>query len=161
MGSVPDGLFNVLGNVIEILDAPRKTVEQLSRYVQILNGARDQNLSREQVKEQIEKDVPELACISDILPKTRVELYAFLTLLLFALTSIISLMKDDETVIIQPQVILEQTINNYGAPSKAPSASSPERRSSDVRPPKKRVGRNEPCPCGSELKYKKCCLNLI
>lgn len=23
------------------------------------------------------------------------------------------------------------------------------------------VGRNEPCPCGSGLKYKKCCLNLI
>ncbi|WP_410487312.1 SEC-C metal-binding domain-containing protein [Aeromonas caviae] len=23
------------------------------------------------------------------------------------------------------------------------------------------MGRNEPCPCGSELKYKKCCLNMI
>jgi len=26
------------------------------------------------------------------------------------------------------------------------------------RPPK--VGRNEPCPCGSGIKFKKCCLNL-
>jgi uncharacterized protein YecA (UPF0149 family) len=26
------------------------------------------------------------------------------------------------------------------------------------RPP--RVGRNEPCPCGSGLKFKKCCLQL-
>lgn len=25
--------------------------------------------------------------------------------------------------------------------------------------PRKKVGRNEPCPCGSGLKYKKCCLN--
>jgi len=25
------------------------------------------------------------------------------------------------------------------------------------RPPK--VGRNEPCPCGSGIKFKKCCLN--
>ncbi|MBK5101444.1 MAG: SEC-C domain-containing protein [Desulfobacteraceae bacterium] len=22
-----------------------------------------------------------------------------------------------------------------------------------------KIGRNEPCPCGSGLKYKKCCLN--
>ncbi len=27
------------------------------------------------------------------------------------------------------------------------------------RPPK--VGRNEPCPCGSGKKFKKCCLNSI
>ena len=26
------------------------------------------------------------------------------------------------------------------------------------RPPK--VGRNEPCPCGSGVKFKKCCLNV-
>jgi preprotein translocase subunit SecA len=24
-------------------------------------------------------------------------------------------------------------------------------------PPKKKVGRNDPCPCGSGKKYKKCC----
>ncbi|MCI5179891.1 MAG: hypothetical protein D3915_10820 [Candidatus Electrothrix sp. AU1_5] len=23
----------------------------------------------------------------------------------------------------------------------------------------KKIGRNEPCPCGSRKKYKKCCLN--
>jgi methionyl aminopeptidase len=26
------------------------------------------------------------------------------------------------------------------------------------KPPQKKVGRNDPCPCGSGLKYKKCCL---
>jgi len=29
-----------------------------------------------------------------------------------------------------------------------------------LRKPKK-VGRNEPCPCGSGMKYKKCCGKLI
>ncbi|MDG1455480.1 MAG: SEC-C metal-binding domain-containing protein [Planctomycetota bacterium] len=24
-----------------------------------------------------------------------------------------------------------------------------------------KIGRNDPCPCGSELKYKKCCLRLL
>jgi uncharacterized protein len=26
-------------------------------------------------------------------------------------------------------------------------------------PPTPKVGRNDPCPCGSGKKYKKCCLN--
>ncbi len=158
MGSIPDGVFNVLGNVIEILDAPRKTVDQLSRYVRVLSEAQANKFSRAQIKEQIEKDVPELASISDILPKTRVELYAFLTLLLTVLTTIITLMKDDETVTIQPQIILEQTINNYGTSSAKPASPRPEGRHSDIRPTQKRVGRNDPCPCGSGVKYKKCCI---
>ena len=28
-----------------------------------------------------------------------------------------------------------------------------------IRKTEPKVGRNEPCPCGSGLKYKKCCLN--
>ena len=24
----------------------------------------------------------------------------------------------------------------------------------------RKIGRNEPCPCGSEKKYKKCCLSM-
>ncbi|WP_429099127.1 SEC-C metal-binding domain-containing protein [Aeromonas rivipollensis] len=164
-GSIPDGVFNVLGSVIEIIDAPRKTLEQLGRYVRVINKARDNKLTREEFKEQIEKDVPELACISDILPKTRNELYAFLGLLLTALAIMISLMKDDETVVIEPQIILEQTINNYnfGPQSTTSSVAKPDRGYLGDRSFKQKVkvGRNEPCPCGSELKYKKCCLNMI
>jgi len=26
---------------------------------------------------------------------------------------------------------------------------------------KHKIGRNDPCPCGSGLKYKKCCMNRI
>ncbi|CAJ1838528.1 MULTISPECIES: SEC-C metal-binding domain-containing protein [Aeromonas] len=163
MGSIPDGVFNVLGSVIEIIDAPRKTLEQLGRYVRVINEVRDKKLTREEFKEKIENDVPELACISDILPKTRNELYAFLGLLLTALAIIISLMKDDETVVIEPQIILEQTINNYnfGTQSSIPSIAKPSRGYLDNRSSKQKVGRNEPCPCGSGIKYKKCCLNVI
>jgi len=28
-----------------------------------------------------------------------------------------------------------------------------------IRRDKPKIGRNEPCPCGSEKKYKKCCIN--
>ncbi|GJA11852.1 hypothetical protein KAM344_23540 [Aeromonas caviae] len=158
MGSIPDGVFNVLGNVIEILDAPRKTVDQLNRYVRVLNSAREQKLSREQIKEQIDKDVPELASISDFLPKTRNELYAFLALLLGILTTIITSMKDDEVTVVEPQIILEQTINNHFYDTQVVTKPSITRLSAPVRP---KVGRNEPCLCGSGLKYKKCCLDRI
>jgi len=30
-----------------------------------------------------------------------------------------------------------------------------------IRRKEKKIGRNEPCPCKSGLKYKKCCLNKI
>ena len=32
-------------------------------------------------------------------------------------------------------------------------------KSRSLRGPSKKAGRNEPCPCGSGRKYKKCCLN--
>jgi uncharacterized protein len=34
-----------------------------------------------------------------------------------------------------------------------------ERRGAALQEPEKKVGRNDPCPCGSGKKYKKCCLN--
>jgi hypothetical protein len=33
------------------------------------------------------------------------------------------------------------------------------RRLSNLNKPKKKIGRNDPCPCGSGKKYKKCCMN--
>ena len=39
-----------------------------------------------------------------------------------------------------------------------PMAVAPTPRQMGRRPPK--VGRNEPCPCGSGVKFKKCCLNM-
>ena len=34
-------------------------------------------------------------------------------------------------------------------------------RGETVRKPLAKVGRNDPCPCGSGLKFKKCCIGLI
>jgi hypothetical protein len=41
----------------------------------------------------------------------------------------------------------------------APAKSSSHPQQTTVRGGKKKVGRNDPCPCGSGKKYKKCCLN--
>jgi uncharacterized protein YecA (UPF0149 family) len=44
----------------------------------------------------------------------------------------------------------KQRVVSYGAPPK--EAARPEAQK------KIKVGRNDPCPCGSGQKYKKCCL---
>jgi hypothetical protein len=53
----------------------------------------------------------------------------------------------------QPEVITEDQLGVLPNPPKVHnSAQSPYRRETP------KVGRNEPCPCGSGQKYKRCCL---
>lgn len=44
-----------------------------------------------------------------------------------------------------------------GNPIRDPAGFSPQFRSDDLRAFGRKVGRNEPCPCGSGRKYKRCC----
>lgn len=162
MGSIPDGVFNVLGGVIQIIDAPRKTAEQLSRFVKVLNEAAKKNYTREQVEEHIEREAPELASIGYWLPKTPDQLYAFLALLIAVLSFAHSIKDSGEEVSDDPQVVIQQTINNYygqqsiGCEQQQSRGTQVDRKLFD-----KKIGRNEPCPCGSGLKFKKCCLNNL
>ncbi|RIH71517.1 hypothetical protein BJG01_06905 [Vibrio splendidus] len=151
-GSIPDGVFNVIGNVIEILDAPRKTLEQFAKYTKVLHDAREQKLSREEVKTKIEQEVPELSGISSYLPKTRTELYAFITLLLTFFTMVAPLLQgkssdQDINIIINNTVeqIYNQQLNEKDEPVTKFLTPS----------------RNEYCPCGSKNKYKYCCGQII
>lgn len=153
MGSVPDGVFNVIGDVIDIIDAPRKTVEQLSRYVKVLHEARSLNFSREEVKRKIEEDVPELSGISSLLPKTRTELYAFIALLI----SLFTLLQDEK----QPQdinIMINNTVKQMmiQQEKELSDLSSANREIKFDRP-----SRNDYCPCDSGFKFKNCCGEVI
>ncbi|MFC1502977.1 SEC-C metal-binding domain-containing protein [Pseudomonadota bacterium] len=153
MGSVPDGVFNVIGNVIDIIDAPRKTVEQLSRYVKVLHEARAQNLSREDVKSKIDKDIPELSGISSYLPKTRTELYAFLALLI----SLFTVLKEDP----KPQdinIMINNTVEQMMIQQQKELSVATEKQSKFEF---ERPSRNALCTCGSGSQYKNCCGEII
>lgn len=84
MGHVPDGVFNFIGNTIEILSAPERTHAELMRLAEILKQAKDRTETKEQVAERIEKEVPGLAKLASLLPSNRGELYGFLGLVLAA-----------------------------------------------------------------------------
>lgn len=85
MGSIPDGIFNITGNAIKLISGTLKTVEQLKTLSAILTNAQKHNQTRDEVNKQIQKETPELNSFAAILPKTRIELYAFITIILMAI----------------------------------------------------------------------------
>ncbi|AVF67483.1 SEC-C domain-containing protein [Vibrio alginolyticus] len=160
MGSVPDGVFNVLGNAIEIINAPSKTIEQLQRYAQVLDEAKEQRLSREEVKQKIDEEVPEFSSVSQYLPKSRSELYAFLALIVSILAYVTPLMMSDDGM---SESDVESLINN--SVQQMLMQQEIERLKRENRELKgfefTKPSRNSDCPCGSTKKYKNCCGQLI
>jgi len=110
MGSIPDGTFNVIGNAIEIISAPERTIEQLKKLADILSIAKRGSVNAEEVTQRIQRKVPELSSLRDILPKTRTELYAFLTLLILAISIIINARRISNTIKINIQNIVNQSV---------------------------------------------------
>ncbi len=144
-----DGTFNIIGDTISVLKSGNVTKENLSLLLDILKKNKDAT-SSEKIKKEINETVPELNTISDALPKTRTELYAFITLLALIIQTFIMINSNNDNKTIDIENAFYQTnyylngkeldnndISNYG---------------------RNKIGRNEPCPCGSGQKYKKCCL---
>ena len=151
MGHIPDGVYNFIGNTIELLSGPGRTVSELERLANILRAARDERASLEQVKSEIQEKIPEFSSLKDILPKNRSELYAFLALIL----SVISILLLQTPSKKSSKVEINNVINNIYQQAPAPQQKQAPK---TLSPRKKKVGRNVRCPCGSGKKYKKCCL---
>lgn len=150
IGHVPDGVFNFIGDTIEILSAPQRTVQELTRLVQIIHEAKAKQQSNEQVTAQIKQELPGLSGLADILPKNRGDLYDFLGVVLAAITLLTQSPQPSQNITINVSQVVEQTLEN---------ASTPKQQTHDSSQSKK-ISRNEPCPCASGRKYKKCCGSL-
>jgi hypothetical protein len=85
MGHVPDGVFNVIGNTIEILTAPERTIYELTRLAEILQAARASGTKPEDVARDIEKELPSFSALLQLIPANRSEWFAFLGVLLAAI----------------------------------------------------------------------------
>jgi len=144
MGSVIDGVFNVVGDVIEILSAPQRTVESLNKLSNIFREAAKEKDSTEQITEKINEQVPELSLITRYIPKNATELVAWLTFILIAMQTINQFSKDDSPDI---NIILNQSVEQ----SMEPQNYYPFNQ--QAIPPT----RNSPCSCGSKKRYKHCC----
>jgi hypothetical protein len=148
MGHVPDGVYDITGNAIKLLQGSIKTVQQLQQLSAVLFDAQKRNLSKEQVQSKIQDKVPELSNFASVLPQTRSELYGFVGILLTAIRLLIAAygtFKDDPVPEKEIEQIIERSIEQ--SIQKLAQPKSQER---------KKQKRNNPCACGSNIKYKYC-----
>ena len=148
MGHVPDGVFNFIGNTIEILSAPERTIHELVSLARILKEARAKAETKAQVESRIKTELPGLSLLGKLLPENKSELYGFLSVILAALALYT---QPTETPPAQTIININQVIESTILEAKKESVAKPQPASG----PKQ--GRNEPCNCGSDKKYKKCC----
>ncbi len=59
------------------------------------------------------------------------------------------------SAVVDGREAFEQAVADPDRPRFAPRRKEPDRR------PAAKIGRNDPCPCGSGKKYKRCCLRLL
>jgi SEC-C motif len=149
-GHMLAGVFNVVGDTLELLQGPESTVSELQRLAQVLRDARERNASVEEVKETIREETSQLATLADLLPTTRGELYAFIALLLTLIQMLVHTASVKGTNIQDVNVDINQLIG-ITIEQQTPQP-KPHLRLQQV--PK--VGRNDLCPCGSGKKYKRC-----
>ena len=150
MGHVPDGVFNFIGNTIEILSATQRTVSELMGLARILREARARAETKEQVTARIEKELPAFSLLARLLPENKSELYGFLGVILAAIALYTqSPEKSPSQTTININQVVQQIIIEPPKPGQREATPSPR--------PSAKPGRNEPCPCGSGKKYKKCC----
>lgn len=145
MGHVPDGVFNFIGNTIEILSAPERTIKELTNLAKILREAKANSETREQVASRIEKELPSLSGLAKLLPENKSELYGFLALVLAAAQLFSQTPPAQNSTTINVTQVIQQVITKPLVVKVSPAH------------PKKKIGRNEACTCGSGQKYKRCC----
>jgi SEC-C motif-containing protein len=160
-GSVPDGIYSFIDNTILLLSDRTRTKSELQKLADILTDARKKQATTQELSEKIQKELPELSSLKDILPKTRTELYAFIAIILTIITILVtSWSRDHEPKIEINQVVNVLYENQDSVKQPSDSLKNDIKIENEAKTKKQgKIGRNQPCPCGSGKKYKKCCLN--
>lgn len=152
-----DGEYEFVGNVLQIIRNSKATVSQLQKFLKVIENAKTNESSPEEVSEEIEKEVPELSKLTDIFPQKRSELYPFLALLVQIIVTVLTglgvyaALSKSNAPSITTTNITNNIVNNQ--------TTKIVKESLKIKV-KKRVKRkpsvNAPCHCGSGIKRKKC-----
>lgn len=162
-GNIFDGAYDLASESIKLVLSVNPNQLQLSKLKNILLIAQKDNFTHKQISDQISKEVPELQSLKDVLPKTRSELYAFITLLLAVIFTstgaIYALFKnnnEDQTPLSKTEIKkhAESTVKEAIKKGIHVNVNNTQITIINNSPI---VGRNDPCPCNNGKKYKKCC----
>jgi hypothetical protein len=147
------GAYNVVGDTLELIQGPERTVSELERLREILRSARESGASAEEVRSTVEREFPDWgqALSKRLIPKTPADLTGYLTLIIAIITGFLAYeqlkqAKDAKPDQIINNIIVQQAPQDPGQPQVAPSTTNPAYGA--------KIGRNEPCPCASGRKFK-------
>lgn len=146
MNPIPDGVYEFINTSIDFINGLDLTLDRLTKIRQTLIDIKENNTDIANAQKQINTDLPELNSISSTLPKTKIELYTFIGLLVTIIGLVISSFSGGK----QQPVEYNTFINNYSysvdKPKQIPDSDSI----------KIKIQRNDPCQCGSGKKFKNC-----
>lgn len=154
MGRVPDGTYQLANDSVRLLQGPNRTKDELKRFANILRGIVEDNTSVEEAVSTVRHEFPDLAPVMEEIRKTRnAEWQQFW---IKVILTIIGLLAASQNVDIQDvNIDIDRAID---ITVEQQSRQAPRR---DASRTARKIGRNDPCPCGSGKKYKKCCGNPV
>lgn len=147
-GSIPDGVYDIIGNSIKFLKGPDVSRSTLLKLKELLVQVKFDDDNILETSNKIREEIPELSSLSDILPKTRSDLYNFVSMLIALITLLLSLGNSIDN---DPNQIINIINNNQTIINN--NQTIIDKKTDSIVP---KVGRNELCPCGSSKKYKHC-----
>jgi hypothetical protein len=154
-GHILDGVYSFVENTILLLNNSNKTKNELQKLIDILKEAKNKGQSINEIANKISSEAPELSSIKEILPKSRSEFYAFISILITIIGLFINLTSNKH----DKKIEVNQIINNFYQQNIIENNIS-IKLDSLVNKPKigvnKKIGRNQLCPCKSGKKYKDC-----
>jgi SEC-C motif len=161
MGAIPDGVYEYKDFLASFVSGPKESIETLSKVKAILEAhqKRSQPATKQDIIDEIEKVSTRLAEVVKQTPHTS----SFIEWLTFTLTVITFLILIQQTYLkpkdkADDSKVYEMFIQHLLDDNKKLTDTNlklDSLRTNTLN--NKKVGRNDPCPCKSGLKYKKCC----
>jgi len=109
MADIPDGLFSVVNNTIELLKGPEITAQRLKSLKKIISDIRNKEITNEEITKTLTENAPELSSLANLLPKTRSELYSFLAVIATIIGMLIAALVEDD----KPNITINNVYENY------------------------------------------------
>lgn len=146
-GRVLAGEFEFVKDTMKFLSGPESTVKDLERLAAFLRDAQESNATADEIRERADKEAPEVSSLIKRLladKPARMELAVWLAIVSTLIVPPIEAGISAITGSSEPSQVIYET-NNYNVTIQAPPTDRVDK-----------VGRNDPCPCGSGNKFKKC-----
>lgn len=165
MGNVIDGTFSLVGDTIRRL-TDGLSVSDILRLRTVVENARTNDLDAISISDQI-AEMPELASYAEWLknyftPKSGADLVGYLGFLLSVITLITPLLQSAPTPERKPlseEQVVDLTVKAVeDSFAKAQQKAVLQNRVHPAVRKSPKLGRNDPCHCGSGKKHKRCCI---